>query len=39
MDDIDSSTYWAIVERHDTGARAAVDAVQTHADYLQAEAA
>jgi hypothetical protein len=38
VDDIEDSVYWMIVERHDTGARAQEEAVQAHADFLQAEA-
>lgn len=39
VDDIDSETYWEIINRHDTGARAEEKAEKAHADYLQAEAA
>ncbi|MFF8953900.1 hypothetical protein ACF09I_34640 [Streptomyces sp. NPDC014940] len=39
VDDIDSDTYWEIVRRHDTGAQAAEQAEEAHADYLRAEAA
>jgi hypothetical protein len=39
IDDIDSDVYWAIIEQHDDGAAAEAEAVQAHADYLQAEAA
>ncbi|CAL9504578.1 hypothetical protein [Streptomyces sp. enrichment culture] len=39
VDDIDSNTYWEIVNRHDTGAQAEEKAEKAHADYLAAEAA
>jgi len=39
VDDIDSDTYWEIVNRHDIGAQAEEKAEKAHADYLQAEAA
>ena len=39
VDDIESDVYWTIVEQHDAGAAAEAEAVQAHADYLQAEAA
>jgi len=39
VDDIESDAYWAIIEQHDTGARAEAEAEEAHANYLQAEAA
>jgi hypothetical protein len=39
VDDVDSDTYWEIVNRHDTGAQAEEKAEKAHAAYLQAEAA
>lgn len=39
VDDIDSDTYWAIIERHHTAAHAEEAAVAAHAAYLKAEAA
>lgn len=39
VDDIDSVTYWEIINRHDTGAQAEEKAEKAHAAYLQAEAA
>ncbi|GGY81030.1 hypothetical protein CP967_08710 [Streptomyces nitrosporeus] len=39
VDDIDSTTYWEIINRHDTGAQAEEQAEKAHAAYLQAEAA
>lgn len=39
VDDIDSDTYWEIVNRHDTGAQAEEKAEEAHTEYLKAEAA
>jgi hypothetical protein len=39
VDDISSDTYWAIIERHDTGALTEAAAVEAHTAYLKAEAA
>lgn len=39
VDDIDSDTYWEVISRHDTGARAEEKAQKAHAAYLEAEAA
>lgn len=39
VDDIDSDTYWEIVNRHDTGAQAEEQAEKAHANYLKAEVA
>ncbi|MGW0493534.1 hypothetical protein [Streptomyces olivaceus] len=39
VDDIDSSTCWEIINRHNTGAQAEAEAAQAHADYLKAETA
>lgn len=39
VDDIDADTYWAIIERHHTGAHAEEAAAEAHAAYLRAEAA
>jgi hypothetical protein len=38
IDDFDSQSYWAIVETHDTGAKAEAQAVRAHAEYMEAEA-
>jgi len=39
VDDVDSDTYWEIVNRHDTGAQAEEKAEEAHDAYRKAEAA